>query len=62
MKIIIKFFPSVVVFLSPTAHAAGAGAPHLNGADLPLWWTIPFVGILLSIAIFPLGCRAFLAP
>jgi Na+/H+ antiporter NhaD/arsenite permease-like protein len=29
-------------------------APHLNGAELSLWWIIPFLGILLSIAIFPL--------
>lgn len=34
--------------------AAEAGAPHLNGADLQLFWIIPFVGILLSIAVFPL--------
>ncbi len=34
--------------------AAGAGAPHLDGAALNLLWTIPFAGILLSIAIMPL--------
>ncbi len=34
--------------------AAEAGAPHLDGADLQLFWIIPFVGILLSIAVFPL--------
>ena len=37
-----------------SALAAGAGAPHFDGASLPLIWAIPFVGILLSIAIFPL--------
>jgi len=37
-----------------TAFAAGEGAPHLNGADLQLLWIVPFVGILLSIALFPL--------
>lgn len=36
------------------ALAAGAGAPHLDGANLGLIWVAPFVGILLSIAVFPL--------
>jgi Na+/H+ antiporter NhaD/arsenite permease-like protein len=42
------------------AEAAGAageghgGAPHLDGAALTLIWDLPFVGILLSIAVFPL--------
>jgi len=29
-------------------------APHLDGANLNLAWIIPFLGILLSIAVFPL--------
>ena len=28
--------------------------PHLNGADLSIYWVLPFAGILLSIAVFPL--------
>lgn len=36
------------------ALAAGAGAPHLDGATLGLIWVVPFAGILLSIAVFPL--------
>lgn len=36
------------------AWAAGGGAPHLDGAELGLAWIIPFAGMLLSIAIFPL--------
>ncbi|HYD99836.1 MAG TPA: sodium:proton antiporter [Alphaproteobacteria bacterium] len=36
------------------AAAATAGAPHLDGAALGLIWTVPFVGILLSIALMPL--------
>ena len=28
--------------------------PHLHGADLGLIWGVPFAGILLSIAVFPL--------
>jgi Na+/H+ antiporter NhaD/arsenite permease-like protein len=29
-------------------------APHLDGSSLSLLWVIPFIGILLSIALFPL--------
>ena len=29
-------------------------APHLDGAKVKLFWIIPFIGILLSIAILPL--------
>lgn len=36
------------------AMAAGDGAPHLDGAELGLLWIVPFCGILLSIALFPL--------
>ncbi|SDF14375.1 transporter, UIT6 family (TC 9.B.53) [Thalassobaculum litoreum DSM 18839] len=42
-----------------SAMAAGEGAPHLNGAELNLLWVIPFAGILLSIAIFPLVAGEF---
>lgn len=42
-----------------SAHAAGAGAPHLDGANLGMWWVVPFAGILLSIAIFPLLAPRF---
>jgi transporter, UIT6 family (TC 9.B.53) len=38
-------------FASGGVHGA---APHLNGADLSILWAIPFAGILLSIAGFPL--------
>lgn len=40
--------------LPTLAMASGAGAPHLNGADLGIFWVIPFACMLLSIAIFPL--------
>ena len=40
------------------AFAAG-DAPHLPGAELGLVWIIPFVGILLSIALFPLFAHHF---
>lgn len=41
------------------AQAAGSGAPHLNGAELQIYWAIPFAGILLSIAVFPLVAEKF---
>lgn len=40
-------------------EAADHGAPHLDGAELGLLWVVPFAGILLSIAIFPLVAPAF---
>jgi len=53
---------SVLLFLllsvSP-AFAASEGAPHLDGAELGLIWIVPFVGILLSIAVFPLAAPTF---
>lgn len=36
------------------AFAAVAGAPHLDGGEMGLLWVVPFAGILLSIAVFPL--------
>ena len=40
-----------------------AGGGHgLDGTQLALWMAIPFAGILLSIAIFPLVAPHFLAP
>jgi len=41
------------------AFAAGEGAPQLDGAHMGLLWTIPFAGILLSIAVFPLVAPHF---
>lgn len=45
--------------LALAAEGADARAPHLDGALLGLPWAIPFVGILLSIAIFPLLAPTF---
>lgn len=36
------------------ACAAPEGVPHLDGATMQLTWVIPFAGMLLSIALFPL--------
>jgi Na+/H+ antiporter NhaD/arsenite permease-like protein len=61
---------ALAVFITLAPFAAGAAevvsgvegegvAPHLHGADLGLIWGIPFAGILLSIAIFPLVAPHF---
>jgi Na+/H+ antiporter NhaD/arsenite permease-like protein len=34
--------------------ASPADVPHLDGADLSLFWSLPFAGLLLSIALLPL--------
>ena len=43
---------AVCAGLALTAAPAFAAAP--DGATLPATWGIPFIGILLSIAVFPL--------
>ena len=51
---------SLFLFMFPMIAFAGAdGAPHLNGQDLAIFWVLPFVGILLSIAVFPLVAEHF---
>jgi Na+/H+ antiporter NhaD/arsenite permease-like protein len=47
------------VLLAGPALAAGADAPHLDGAGLSVLWVVPFAGMLLSIAIMPLALPAF---
>ena len=42
------------LFLSNVVGGDYGGAPHLRGESLAIFWVIPFAGILLSIAIFPL--------
>ena len=50
---------AVLAAFPALAAGGGEGAPHLDGAALQLYWVIPFVGILLSIAIFPLVAPDF---
>jgi Na+/H+ antiporter NhaD/arsenite permease-like protein len=45
--------------LAGTARAAGAPGAEEIGARLPLWSGLPFAGILLSIALFPLFAPRF---
>lgn len=52
--IFLSFLPGIV-FAASDGHLA----PHLKGGDLSVIWTIPFAGILLSIAIFPLLASRF---
>jgi hypothetical protein len=54
----ILFYYSILC-LPGLAFSGGQEAPHLIGADLSILWVIPFVGILLSIAIFPLVAPNF---
>ena len=59
---IIKNMKKITLFtflLSGFLFAAEGNAPHLNGADLSIFWVFPFAGILLSIAIFPLVAPDF---
>ena len=36
------------------AESSAHHAPHIDAKNLSLLWAIPFLGILLSIALFPL--------
>lgn len=58
-----RILVGMIVFLFPTlAIASGVGAPAEPlplGEILPLWSAIPFVGILLSIALFDLVAPHF---
>lgn len=50
----------VLVFLSVCSPLlAGDSAPQLDGSALSIFWVLPFVGILLSIAVFPLVAPKF---
>jgi Na+/H+ antiporter NhaD/arsenite permease-like protein len=49
---------SVLCLFAATA-AEAAEAHGIDGASLAGWWSLPFVGILLSIAIFPLAAPHF---
>ena len=42
-----------------SAALAAGDAPHIEGARLGLVWILPFIGILLSIAIMPLAAPSF---
>ena len=54
-----KLLFSFLLILPFTVFAGAEGAPHLDGQNLAIFWVLPFVGILLSIAIFPLVAEPF---
>ncbi len=41
------------------AQAAAPGATAVNGAEMSVLWTLPFAGMLFSIALFPLLANRF---
>ena len=52
----------ILIMLPSFALSADVGhgsVPHLNGEGLAIFWVIPFVGILLSIAVMPLVALEF---
>lgn len=46
---------AAALLLACSARGAHAAVP-LPGADMPLWWGLPFAGLLLSIAVAPIAC------
>ena len=54
-KIVYMFLTMIPAF----SYAGAEGAPHVIGEDLGIFWVLPFVGILLSIAVFPLVAEHF---
>ena len=57
LQLIVMLFPAVIF-----AGSTGTGhAPHLDGSteNLSIFWIIPFIGILFSIAVFPLVAPSF---
>jgi Na+/H+ antiporter NhaD/arsenite permease-like protein len=49
----------VLLLAAAPAFAASPDAPAADGRQLSLAWTLPFIGILLSIAILPLAAPSF---
>ena len=57
LQLIVMLFPAIIF-----AGSTGTGhAPYLDGSmeNLSIFWIIPFIGILLSIAVFPLVAPSF---
>ena len=48
------FAAAVAATASGAAFAASGAASAFDGAQLSLWWGVPFAGLLLSIALVPL--------
>ena len=54
-KAVRRFAAGIAAAALPCGTALAADAPHVDGAALGAAWAIPFVGLLLSIAILPLA-------
>ena len=55
-----KITSLLVLLLAPLSGFAAEGSSHgIDGSELGLIWVIPFAGILLSIALFPLFAEKF---
>ena len=57
-----KLFLTMALMMVPNllfGVADGSGVPHLEGGHMSVLWAVPFAGILLSIAIFPLVAPHF---
>ena len=54
-----KIIVSNLIFLSPIIAGSIDHSPHLTANDFNLFWLIPFLGILLSIALIPLVNESF---
>lgn len=58
--ILLRLYAYTLSALLLTPSAALAAADHLSvPGSLPVWWIIPFTGMLLSIAIMPLTAHTF---
>ena len=49
----------LALWILPAPASAAEGAPHLDGATLGPLWAVPFIGLLLSIAVLPLATPHF---
>ncbi|MCP4130242.1 MAG: sodium:proton antiporter [bacterium] len=45
---------NTTVSIEQNASSSTSHAPHVDGTTMNLFWVIPFAGILLSLAVFPL--------
>jgi len=54
-----KFSLTLITILFPILQVYASGDHGISGSDFSLLWVIPFAGILLSIALFPLFASDF---
>jgi len=56
LRVCNRFFKFVTAL---PALGASPDAPAIDGSHLNLLWAVPFIGILVSIAIMPLAAASF---